>query len=81
MKAVLKDAGKLREECKDGFGESGDSQFLKDSIGRAPEQEEESVLVADGAHGGKENRDKAAAIGQRSLPIGRQASSRRTFAL
>ena len=31
-----------------------DSQFLKDSLENAPEQEEERILVADGAYGGKE---------------------------
>ena len=29
-----------------------DSQFLKDSIDSAPGQEEESILIADGAYGG-----------------------------
>ena len=29
-----------------------DSQFLKDSIDSAPEQEEECILIADGAYGG-----------------------------
>ena len=28
LKAVLKDAGKLRDECKDSFGESGDYRLL-----------------------------------------------------
>ena len=44
-----------------------DSQFLKDSIDSAPGKEEERILIADGADGGKENRDKVAAIGQRSI--------------
>ena len=37
-----------------------DSQFLKDNIENAPGKEEECILIADGAYGGKENRDKAA---------------------
>ena len=34
-----------------------DSQFLKDSLGRTDIQEEESILIADGAYSGKENHD------------------------
>lgn len=36
-----------------------DSQFLKDSLGKTPIQEEGSVLIADGAYSGQENRDMA----------------------
>ena len=36
-----------------------DSQFLKDSLERTPEQAEPVTLVADGAYSGKENRDLA----------------------
>lgn len=34
-----------------------DSQFLKDSLEKTPVQEEEGILIADGAYSGKENRD------------------------
>lgn len=37
-----------------------DSQFLKDSLERNETQEEEVILVADGAYSGKENHDLAA---------------------
>lgn len=37
-----------------------DSQFLKDSLERTPAQEEETILITDGAYSGKENRDLAA---------------------
>ena len=47
-----------------------DSQFLKDSIGSAPEQEGECILVADGAYGGKENRDLAASKNIRLVTTG-----------
>ena len=36
-----------------------DSQFLKDSLERTPQQEETVTLVADGAYSGKENHDLA----------------------
>lgn len=36
-----------------------DSQFLKDSLERTPEQADPVTLVADGAYSGKENRDLA----------------------
>ncbi len=36
-----------------------DSQFLKDSLERTPEQEEMMTLVADGAYSGKEHHDLA----------------------
>lgn len=36
-----------------------DSQFLKDSLERTPEQEETVTIVADGAYSGKENHDLA----------------------
>lgn len=36
-----------------------DSQFLKDSLSRNGKQEEEVLLVTDGAYSGKENRDLA----------------------
>lgn len=36
-----------------------DSQFLKDSLEKTPVQEEEGILIADGAYSGKENRDLA----------------------
>lgn len=38
-----------------------DSQFLKDSLERTPDQEETVTLVTDGAYCGKENHDLAAA--------------------
>lgn len=44
-----------------------DSQFLKDSLERTGEQEEETTLVADGAYSGKENRDLAAARNMRLI--------------
>ena len=37
-----------------------DSQFLKDSLDRTDIQEEESILITDGAYSGKENHDLAA---------------------
>ena len=37
-----------------------DSQFLKDSLNRTDIQEEESILITDGAYSGKENHDLAA---------------------
>ena len=47
-----------------------DGQCLQESIANMPEQEEERIIVADGAYGGKKNRDLAASKNIRLVTTG-----------